>query len=167
MIDAVGGDYGQRSLKVLKPGGHLVTLPGPDGIPADTQGVHAAWVLVEPDLKGLQEIASLADRGLLKPLVDTVLPLEQAAKAHEIGELGRTTGKIVLTATTTPTTTRSAPAPGSRSPSAWSAPAATAAGSARAAARACCESPGATTTPLTARLTPGCEGAAECPRMSC
>ncbi|ROQ95645.1 NADPH:quinone reductase-like Zn-dependent oxidoreductase [Streptomyces sp. 2132.2] len=97
VIDAVGGDYGQRSLKVLKPGGHLVTLPGPDGIPADTQGVHASWVLVEPDLGGLREIAALADRGLLKPLVDTVLPLAQAAKAHEIGELGRTTGKIVLT----------------------------------------------------------------------
>lgn len=97
VIDAIGGEYGQRSLKVLKPGGHLVTLPGPDGIPADPQGVHAVWVLVEPDLKGLEQIAALADRGLLKPLVDTVLPLEQAAKAHEIGELGRTTGKIVLT----------------------------------------------------------------------
>ncbi|MFF4098409.1 NADP-dependent oxidoreductase [Streptomyces sp. NPDC001903] len=97
VIDAVGGDYGRRSLKVLKPGGHLVTLPGPDGLPADPQGVHASWVLVEPDLKGLQEIAALADRGLLRPLIDTVLPLEQAAKAHEIGEQGRTTGKIVLT----------------------------------------------------------------------
>ncbi|MFB7782326.1 NADP-dependent oxidoreductase [Streptomyces vinaceus] len=97
VIDAVGGDYGQRSLKVLKQGGHLVTLPGPDGLPADPQGVHASWVLVEPDLGGLREIAALADRGLLKPLVDTVLPLAQAAKAHEIGELGRTTGKIVLT----------------------------------------------------------------------
>ncbi len=97
VIDAVGGDYGQRSLKVLKPGGHLVTLPGPDGLPADPQGVHASWVLVEPDLKGLEEIAALADQGLLKPLIDTVLPLEQAAKAHEIGEQGRTTGKIVLT----------------------------------------------------------------------
>ncbi|WP_328927786.1 NADP-dependent oxidoreductase [Streptomyces sp. NBC_00190] len=97
VIDAIGGDYGQRSLKVLKPGGHLVTLPGPDGIPADTQGVQAAWVLVEPDLKGLEEIAALVEQGLLKPLVDTVLPLEQAAKAHEIGEQGRTTGKIVLT----------------------------------------------------------------------
>ncbi|MFI1280610.1 NADP-dependent oxidoreductase [Streptomyces sp. NPDC020858] len=97
VIDAIGGDYGQRSLKVLKPGGHLVTLPGPDGIPADAQGVQAAWVIVEPDLKGLEEIAALVEQGLLKPLIDTVLPLEQAAKAHEIGEQGRTTGKIVLT----------------------------------------------------------------------
>ncbi|MGW0751422.1 NADP-dependent oxidoreductase [Streptomyces sp. NPDC002587] len=97
VIDAMGGDHGQRSLKVLKPGGHLVTLPGPDGIPADTRGVRASWIIVEPDLKGLEEIAALVEQGLLKPLVDTVLPLEQAAKAHEIGERGRTTGKIVLT----------------------------------------------------------------------
>ncbi|MCY0917180.1 MULTISPECIES: NADP-dependent oxidoreductase [unclassified Streptomyces] len=97
VIDAVGGDHGRRSLKVLKPGGHLVTLPGPDGLPADAEGVHATWLLVEPDLKGLEGIAALVEQGLLKPLVDTVLPLEQAAKAHEIGERGRTTGKIVLT----------------------------------------------------------------------
>ncbi|KOU58649.1 NADP-dependent oxidoreductase [Streptomyces sp. NPDC054949] len=97
VIDTMGGDHGQRSLKVLKPGGHLVTLPGPDGLPADAEGVHATWLLVEPDLKGLEGIAALVEQGLLKPLVDTVLPLEQAAKAHEIGERGRTTGKIVLT----------------------------------------------------------------------
>ncbi|MER5773938.1 NADP-dependent oxidoreductase [Streptomyces sp. NPDC002039] len=97
VIDAMGGDHGRRSLKVLKPGGHLVTLPGPDGLPADAEGVHATWLLVEPDLKGLEGIAALVEQGLLKPLIDTVLPLEQAAKAHEIGERGRTTGKIVLT----------------------------------------------------------------------
>ncbi|KOU13285.1 NADP-dependent oxidoreductase [Streptomyces sp. WM6368] len=97
VIDAVGGEYTQRSLKVLRTGGHLVTLPGPDSLPADPQGVHASWVLVEPDLAGLREIAALVEQGLLKPLVDTVLPLEQAARAHEIGEQGRTTGKIVLT----------------------------------------------------------------------
>ncbi|GHB49176.1 NADPH:quinone reductase [Streptomyces cirratus] len=97
VLDAVGGDHGQRSLKVLKQGGHLITLPGPDGLPQDPQGVHAAWMLVEPDHRGLLEIAALADAGRLRVVVDTVLPLEQAAKAHEIGEQGRTTGKIVLT----------------------------------------------------------------------
>jgi NADPH:quinone reductase-like Zn-dependent oxidoreductase len=33
----------------------------------------------------------------LRAEIDTVLPLEQAAKAHERGETGRTTGKIALT----------------------------------------------------------------------
>ncbi|MFD3542090.1 NADP-dependent oxidoreductase [Streptomyces sp. NPDC058662] len=97
VIDAMGGDHGRRSLKVLKPGGHLITLPGPDGVPADAGDVRAVWLLVEPDLKGLEAVAALADEGLLRPLIDTVLPLEQAARAHEIGERGRTTGKIVLT----------------------------------------------------------------------
>ncbi|MFE0577710.1 NADP-dependent oxidoreductase [Streptomyces sp. NPDC058874] len=97
VLDALGGDTAERSLKVLKAGGHLISLPGPDSVPAGADGVNAAWVLVDPDLKGLEAIADLADRGLLKPLIETVLPLEQAAKAHEIGEQGRTTGKIVLT----------------------------------------------------------------------
>ncbi|MEU4354291.1 NADP-dependent oxidoreductase [Streptomyces virginiae] len=97
VLDALGGETAERSLKVLKPGGHLVSLPGPDSVPADADGVNASWVLVDPDLKGLEAIADLADKGLLKPLVETVLPLAQAARAHEIGEQGRTTGKIVLT----------------------------------------------------------------------
>ena len=32
----------------------------------------------------------------LRVNIDTVLPLEQAANAHELGETGRTTGKIIL-----------------------------------------------------------------------
>lgn len=97
VIDALGGETGERSLKVLKPGGHLVTLPTPDDVPADAAGVHTGWTLVEPDYRGLLEIASLVEAGRLRPFVEAVLPLSEAAKAHEIGERGRTTGKIVLT----------------------------------------------------------------------
>jgi NADPH:quinone reductase-like Zn-dependent oxidoreductase len=39
----------------------------------------------------------LVDDKRLRVEVDTVLPLEQVAKAHEIGQTGRTKGKIVLT----------------------------------------------------------------------
>ncbi|MFC9295526.1 NADP-dependent oxidoreductase [Streptomyces sp. NPDC057011] len=97
VLDSVGGETGERSLKVLKPGGHLVTLPSPDDVPADAQGVRTGWTLVEPDFRGLVQIAALVEEGRLRPVVDTVLPLEEAAKAHGIGERGRTTGKIVLT----------------------------------------------------------------------
>jgi NADPH:quinone reductase-like Zn-dependent oxidoreductase len=54
-------------------------------------------MLVEPDHLGLREITALVESGRLKPVVDTVLPLSEAAKAHSVGEQGRTTGKIVLT----------------------------------------------------------------------
>ncbi|MFE9635404.1 NADP-dependent oxidoreductase [Streptomyces sp. NPDC006463] len=97
VIDSIGGDNGKHSLKVLKPGGHLVTLPSPDDVPADATGVHTGWTLVEPDYRGLVQIAALVEEGKLRPVIDTVLPLSEAAKAHEIGERGRTTGKIVLT----------------------------------------------------------------------
>ncbi|MFF4577062.1 NADP-dependent oxidoreductase [Streptomyces sp. NPDC001389] len=96
VLDGLGGEVAERSLSVLREGGRLITLPGPDDIPADTRGFRADWVLVEPDRLGLREIAALADGGALKPLVEAVLPLERAAEAHELGERGRTTGKIVL-----------------------------------------------------------------------
>ncbi|WP_225804476.1 NADP-dependent oxidoreductase [Streptomyces sp. NK15101] len=97
VLDGLGGETAERSLKVLRDGGRLITLPGPDDVPAARDGVRAAWVLVEPDHLGLREIAALVERGALRPVVDTVLPLAEAAEAHAIGELGRTTGKIVLT----------------------------------------------------------------------
>ncbi|MEV6951654.1 NADP-dependent oxidoreductase [Streptomyces sp. NPDC051183] len=97
VIDSLGGEAGERSLKVLRPGGHLVTLPSPDDVPADAPGVHTGWTLVEPDFRGLVEIAALVEEGRLRPVVETVLPLAEAAKAHEIVDRGRTTGKIVLT----------------------------------------------------------------------
>ena len=45
----------------------------------------------------MRAIAALVETGRLRVEIDTVLPLEEAAKAHELGETGRTTGKIVLT----------------------------------------------------------------------
>ncbi|MEU8913388.1 MULTISPECIES: NADP-dependent oxidoreductase [Streptomyces] len=101
VLDTIAGDYGARSLRTLRPGGSLVSiLPLDDTFPADRAreaGVRAAFVLVEPDRAGLQAVAELVNTGKLQVNVDTVFPLEDAAKAHALGETGRTTGKIVLT----------------------------------------------------------------------
>ncbi|MFJ7202534.1 NADP-dependent oxidoreductase [Streptomyces sp. NPDC098789] len=96
VLDTIGGDYGRRSLEVLRPGGHLVTIAGAEGFDAEAAGVRLSVLLVEPDRQGLIALAALAEEGALRPLIDTVFPLAEAAKAHELGELGRTTGKIVL-----------------------------------------------------------------------
>jgi len=100
VVDPIAGAYGSRSLRVLRPSGILVSIASPIdaelAAEAATLGVRAAFVLVEPDHQGLVEIASLVDSGRLRPEVETVLPLAEAAKAHIIGETGRTTGKIVL-----------------------------------------------------------------------
>lgn len=101
VIDTVGGDYGPRSLRVLRRGGTLVSLSSPaDAVPvadAEARGIRSGFTLVEPDHAGLKAIAALVTAGRLRAEIDTVLPLEQAAEAHERGETGRTTGKIVLT----------------------------------------------------------------------
>ncbi|MEV4945390.1 NADP-dependent oxidoreductase [Streptomyces sp. NPDC053755] len=97
VLDSVGGDYGTRSLPVLRDGGTLVTLPSPDAAPAGERGIRTGFTLVEPDYAGLLGLVELVETGRLRPVVDTVLPLAEAAKAHELGESGRTRGKIVLT----------------------------------------------------------------------
>ncbi|MGW7428507.1 NADP-dependent oxidoreductase [Streptomyces sp. NPDC054861] len=97
VLDCFGGDYGTRSLPVLRDGGTLVTLPSPDAVPAPERGIRTGFTLVEPDYAGLLGLAELVESGRLRPEVDTVLPLAEAAKAHELGESGRTRGKIVLT----------------------------------------------------------------------
>nr|WP_236718625.1 zinc-binding dehydrogenase [Actinoplanes sp. TFC3] len=51
---------------------------------------------MEPDSAGLASLVDLVDKGHLRVEVDTVLPLEQVAKAHEIGQAGHTKGKIIL-----------------------------------------------------------------------
>jgi NADPH:quinone reductase-like Zn-dependent oxidoreductase len=102
VIDTMGGDYGPRSLRTLREGGVIVSLVlsnMAEGLNAQAEelGIRAESMLVEPDYAGMRAIAALVETGGLRAEIDTVLPLEEAAKAHERGETGRTTGKIVLT----------------------------------------------------------------------
>ncbi|MFD8377894.1 NADP-dependent oxidoreductase [Streptomyces sp. NPDC059679] len=109
VLDSIGGPTWARSLRTLRRGGTLVSiLPFDDTFPArqaEEAGVRAVFMLVEPDQQGLREISDLIEDGRLRVIVDAVFPLEQAARAHELGETGRTTGKIVLTVTPDPART--------------------------------------------------------------
>lgn len=100
VLDCVGGDAGRRSLPCLRPGGMLVVVPSASdpGVldEARERGLRATGILVEPDYASLEGIGSLVAEGKLRPEIDTVVPLAEAAKAHEVGEQGRTQGKIVL-----------------------------------------------------------------------
>ncbi len=51
---------------------------------------------VELGAAQLTQIAELTDGANIKPFVETVLPLAEARKAHELSQSGRTEGKIVL-----------------------------------------------------------------------
>ncbi|WP_410582457.1 NADP-dependent oxidoreductase [Amycolatopsis sp. lyj-108] len=100
VLDTIGLEYGPRSLKTLRRGGRLIQLTrtNDERMPelAEAAGVTAGFTLAEPDRAGLLALAELVESGRLKPTIDTVFPLEEAAKAHELGAAGRTTGKVVL-----------------------------------------------------------------------
>ena len=46
--------------------------------------------------KQLEDCLALVSRGVIKPIISLALPLEQAARAHELVEAGKATGRIVL-----------------------------------------------------------------------
>ncbi|GAA1595663.1 NADP-dependent oxidoreductase [Actinomadura kijaniata] len=101
VVDTIGGEYGPRSLRTLRPGGILVALASPAEAylaeEAAAIGRRAGFMIVEADRGGLLEITRLVEAGALRPHVATVLPLERVAEAHRAGQTGRTSGKIVLT----------------------------------------------------------------------
>lgn len=100
VIDPIGGDYARRSLRTLRAGGRLVELtPITDEeliADARAEGLWAGFMLVEPDHADLKHLADLVESGHLWPRVESVFPIEKAQMAHEAGETGRTTGKLVL-----------------------------------------------------------------------
>jgi NADPH:quinone reductase-like Zn-dependent oxidoreductase len=97
VLDTVGGETQERSLRVLKPGGILVSVVSP--VPEAAQkryGVRAAYFYVDVTTARLNEISRLFDSGKLATNVGSVLPLEQACTAHEMLGQPHKRGKIVL-----------------------------------------------------------------------
>ncbi|MFB4314118.1 NADP-dependent oxidoreductase [Actinomadura sp. 21ATH] len=96
VLDTIGGEYGPRSVRTMRPGGVIVTITPRDVRVPAAADVRSEVLLVESDHATLKEIAALAEAGRLRAEIDLVVPLEEAAKAHAHGETGRTTGKMVL-----------------------------------------------------------------------
>lgn len=100
VLETVGGDYGERSLKTLRPGGLLVTIVDRlnEKLAAKTKqaGFRFAGVSVEPDHEGLEQLARLVEGGKLKVHVERTFPLARAGEAHEFLATSPK-GKVVLT----------------------------------------------------------------------
>jgi NADPH:quinone reductase-like Zn-dependent oxidoreductase len=98
VFDLIDGETRERSWKLLKRGGILVsTLTAPSQEKASQLGVRALRYTVEADGNELAEIASLVTAGKVKPHVEKTYPLEQASQALTAVEKDHPIGKIVLT----------------------------------------------------------------------
>jgi NADPH:quinone reductase-like Zn-dependent oxidoreductase len=99
VLDTIGGATQEKSLRVLKPGGILVSIVSAVPEAAQKQyGIRAAFFYAELTTARLNKISELIDGGQLMTDVGTVLPLDQVRTAHEmLAGAPHKRGKIVLT----------------------------------------------------------------------
>jgi len=100
VFDLIDGETRERSWKLLKPGGTLVsTLTDPSQEKAKELGVQALRYTVEANGNELAEIGALVTAGKVKAHVQRTYPLEEAAQALTAVEKSHPVGKIVLIVT--------------------------------------------------------------------
>jgi len=111
----------EKSLRVLKPGGQLISISGPPDA-AFARSIGASWVVrtilgvlsyritakaksrrvkysflfMKADGSQLTKITSLIDDGIIRPVVDRVFPFASAKEAMAYVEAGRAKGKVVV-----------------------------------------------------------------------
>ena len=96
VLDAVGGLVTERSWPVLRPGGLLVTIVRQPPEWTAGRAARGLFFLVEPNRSQLVELARLIDAGVVRPIVEAVLPLDRAREAYERGIRDHPRGKLVL-----------------------------------------------------------------------
>jgi NADPH:quinone reductase len=100
ILDTIGGDTIERSPYALRPGGRIVSIvdiPQPQSLlEAWNRNAELHFVFTPPRRATLDRLRVLLERGAVLPLVDSVLPLEQAPAALARLEAGGVRGKIAL-----------------------------------------------------------------------
>lgn len=102
VFDAVAVHELRHARDSLLPTGMFLTT-----LPSGSRIVTAVWsrlrpgprlklVMVRPNGADLAVLVDLVHQGRVRTVLEKVLPLEQAAAAHALGETGRARGKIVL-----------------------------------------------------------------------
>jgi NADPH:quinone reductase-like Zn-dependent oxidoreductase len=111
----------EKSLRVLKPGGLLISISGPPdpefareqgmnlflklvmrllsrGVrkKARSLGVRFSFLFMRAQGQQLTEITSLIESGVIRPVVDKVFPFEKTGDALAYVETGRAKGKVVI-----------------------------------------------------------------------
>ncbi len=99
VFDTMGGATREKSFGVLKKGGLLVSIiaPADTSGAAEKLGVRSELFFMWASGAQLAHIGQLAEKGVIKPLVDRTYALEQSQEAFDYSQSGRAKGKIVVT----------------------------------------------------------------------
>jgi alcohol dehydrogenase len=121
VVNSLGGEVLDKSLRVLKPGGKLISISGPPDADfakeiglswilrqlmrllsyrisrkARRRGVSYSFLFMRASGDQLREIGRLMDSGTIRPVVDRVFPFESTNEAMAYVESGRAKGKVVV-----------------------------------------------------------------------
>jgi NADPH:quinone reductase-like Zn-dependent oxidoreductase len=121
VLNSLDKDTLEKSLKVLKPGGQLISISGPPdadfakesglnwfmqqvmrllsfGIrkKARQRGMSYSFVFMRANGEQLSKIAALIEKGTIRPVVDQVFPFAATSEALAYVERGRAKGKVVV-----------------------------------------------------------------------
>ena len=97
VLDTVGGETNRKSYQVLKTGGVLVSMVAkPDEESVSKYGITYTAQFTRTTTDRLKAVAELVDNGAIKPQIDTVFPLDQAAEALEYLKMGNPKGKVII-----------------------------------------------------------------------
>lgn len=121
VLDTQGGRTLEESLRVVKPGGKVISVAGPPD-PDFAREFGANWLLVQAiralsfsvrrkakqrsvsysflfmtaNGNQLRELGSLVDAGVIRPVIDRVFPFDATLDALAYVEKGRATGKVIV-----------------------------------------------------------------------
>lgn len=121
VLNSLGNDTLEASLKVLNPGGTLISISGPPDLAfarehgsnwflqqvtrllsfgirrkAKQLGIRYSFVFMRANGEQLSKITSLIESGVIKPVVDRAFPFLAINEAMEYLETGRAKGKVVV-----------------------------------------------------------------------
>lgn len=121
VLDPLGGESVEKSMRVLKPGGMVVGIGGPPD-PEFATEIGSSWIVrvattllsfrvrrsarrhrvrysflfMRASGDQLGELTTLIDAGAIRPVVDRVFPFESTNEALAYVETGRAKGKVVV-----------------------------------------------------------------------
>jgi NADPH:quinone reductase-like Zn-dependent oxidoreductase len=98
VYDTVGGDTITRSVGCTKNWGRIVSIVAP---PGDSDGAGRKNITIHYEFSQryrakMEAMRIVVERGQMRPVTDSVMPLTQVAEAHRRLEAGGVRGKIVL-----------------------------------------------------------------------